>query len=854
MCIKARTGCREIPGAVFQSVLKNAWNKCAFESSRKFVFHPPGGTVMKRIYKDTLYSLHIIFNDPEPGTGNCFIRSLEKSLKESEENNTLHYIFTLQSYSACEKRTVEILQKEYGIGQNEQSLVLAFISPLNLKKAGKKARQWDISSRMLTDIFLKRIKNFFNIIIESSDVDTASLEVQPFYWQYTEQVHKGKSNKGNLLLNGYRGLLPLSGISREFLNLVIICSEIHAGERTSYGLGRFIIQKEFTYFDRKLIKKRFIQKVLDKMIEKNEGESEWIELVLDNGIGEMILSKLTPHYRHGDFTAFEIDKKSGGKRLIFHSLPVDQVIEKAAFMVLEPVWRRLWEKRSFGYIRGKGREDAKRVINKLILEGYLWVFESDIESFFDDLNRDVVLKAVKKILPPGDRIVYTVIAETLMAPIISGSVRLERNRGLPTGSPLSPLLANLVLDVFDEKMAEKGHLMIRYADDFIVMTKTREELIKAGADAREILAGLDLILNPEKTGIKSISDGFTFLGYDFYATGDPDLFTAKVLFKTLYIEQPGCFCGLEGDIITIKKGSRILARFPYFRVGEIIIIGNSAVSTYLLHCCSRDNIPVTFCSGKGYCINTLRPDSKAFYTLSGIHLERYRSLKESELLDIEKRIVTAKIENYLSFFHTRFIKENKSYASGFTDIIEKLGMAGSRDEIFGYEGAAGRIIFQLVNENIHIPFFTSGKRQRKNPDPLNSLINFGSYLLFTHCNALVRSAGLNPYLGFLHDAGDDYESLVCDLMEPFRFRVTRMILRVINRKQIKENSFINKDGSSWLKHDAVKIFIQAFEGELLAAIKDDPGDGKTLLKAQVLSVLNWVKTGSMIRIYRRHSP
>jgi CRISPR-associated endonuclease Cas1 len=857
MCVKARAGCRESPGAVFQSVLKNAWNKCAFTSSRKFVFHPAGDTMIKKIHKNTLYSLHVVFNDPEQETGNCFISNLEKSLKESEGNSALHYIFTLHSHSACEKRTAEVLQKEYGPGQNEQSLVLTFTSPLNLKRLNKKARQWKMSGSEFKDLFIQRMKSFFNIVMEPHDVDTACLEVQSFYWQYTEQLHKSKSNKGTILLNGYRGPLPLSGISLDLLSMIIICSEIHIGERTSYGLGHFVIHKEFSYFDARLLRKRFIQKVLDTMIEKNEGESEWIELVLDRGVEEMILSKLTPHYRHGDFTAFELDKKSGGTRFIFTSLPIDQVIEKAVFMVLEPVWRRMWEKRSFGYIRGKGREDAKRVINKLISDGYHLVFESDIESFFDDLNRDVVLNAVKKVLPPRDRIVYTIIAETLMAPIIYGTVRLKRSRGLPTGSPLSPLLANLVLDTFDEKMAQKGHLMIRYSDDFIIMAKNREELIKAEEDAREILSGLDLVLNPQKTGIKNIDEGFTFLGYDFYNGEDSERCAEKVLFKTLYIDQPGCFCGLEGDIITIKRGSNMLARFPFFRVGEIIIIGNSAVSTYLLHRCSQEKIPVTFCSSRGYCINTLRPDSRSFHIISGIHLERYRTLEEKEMLEISRRIVLSKLENDYSLFHTRFKKENRPLLTGLKEIVEKCIGANSRDELFGYEGAGGRIIFKLINENIHIPFFISQKRQRKNPDPLNSLINFGSYLLFTHCNALVRSAGLNPYLGFLHDAGDDYESLVCDLMEPFRFRITRMILRVINRKQIKESSFINRGNSFWLHREAAKNFIQAFEGELLSTLKDDPGDGKSLLKAQVLSVLNWVKTGSMsrgmIRIYRRES-
>jgi CRISPR-associated endonuclease Cas1 len=183
------------------------------------------------------------------------------------------------------------------------------------------------------------------------------------------------------------------------------------------------------------------------------------------------------------------------------------------------------------------------------------------------------------------------------------------------------------------------------------------------------------------------------------------------------------------------------------------------------------------------------------------------------------------------------------------DIMEKLEAAQTIPRIFGFEGAGSKIIFKLTRLLFKNPVFRSNKRERKNPDPFNSLYNFGSCLLFTRCNALVRAMGLNPYLGFLHSKDDSYESLVCDIMEPFRFRVTRLIMRLVNRKEITENHFTRTESGWRLKNYAVKEFIQAFEGELLFTIKGDPGNCINLIKAQVLSIFNWIKNGSSIKIY-----
>jgi CRISPR-associated protein Cas1 len=126
---------------------------------------------------------------------------------------------------------------------------------------------------------------------------------------------------------------------------------------------------------------------------------------------------------------------------------------------------------------------------------------------------------------------------------------------------------------------------------------------------------------------------------------------------------------------------------------------------------------------------------------------------------------------------------------------------------------AKKVINQL-NTYIEDENFKITKRSREKPDPINSLLNFGYYLLFSRINATVRAMGLNPYLGFLHSPEDAYESLVCDIEELFRSRIDRFIIRLINKKIITKKDFNKTDMGHDLLPDSRKTFLNQFEGEM----------------------------------------
>jgi CRISPR-associated protein Cas1 len=253
--------------------------------------------------------------------------------------------------------------------------------------------------------------------------------------------------------------------------------------------------------------------------------------------------------------------------------------------------------------------------------------------------------------------------------------------------------------------------------------------------------------------------------------------------------------------------------------------------------------------GSGYLQTTLRPDSKEYFLISSLHENKYANLSEAERISFAREIAIRKIENYIEIFHQKHSPELKEIIKDLNEIIHKLKFSSDINEIRGLEGLASRKVYSKINFLIINKEFHIQKRQRKPPDKINCLLNFGSYLLFSRINALVRSQGLNPYLGFLHSPSDNYESLVSDLVDIFRPKIERFIIKLVNLKIIDENSFIEKDGAFYLNKEGKHKFLSYFERE----INQKQGKRKLSLKEQIalqVKILkDWVtKNNSLIFI------
>ena len=192
----------------------------------------------------------------------------------------------------------------------------------------------------------------------------------------------------------------------------------------------------------------------------------------------------------------------------------DRVIQRAVHQVLASDFESLMNDSSFGYRRGRSRIDVKQRIQQSHREGYRWYFEADIAAFFDSVDHRRLHTRLAALL--GDDPVQATVLRWMAAPVEFMQRRIERDCGLPQGAPLSPLMANLMLEDIDAEYAAAGLRLLRYADDFVVLCKQREDAERAHHLAEQTLADLGLSLKPEKTRIGRLGhDGLEFLGFRF---------------------------------------------------------------------------------------------------------------------------------------------------------------------------------------------------------------------------------------------------------------------------------------------------------------------------------------------------
>ena len=237
-------------------------------------------------------------------------------------------------------------------------------------------------------------------------------------------------------------------------------------------------------------------------------------LRLEDNLRSLSQSLLDGSYRPGPLLKLVMLKPDGRERTLLIPGVMDRVAQTAAAIVLNPIIEAELGSCTFAYRPGISRQGAAREIERLHREGYQWVLDADIRNFFDSVRHDLLFQRLAELV--DDTELIALLHRWLTAEIVDGfNPRIRNATGLPQGSPVSPLLANLYLDRFDEQMEKEGFRLVRFADDYLVLCKSRPKAEAALKLSETALAELQLELNNEKTRITTFSEGFKYLGYLF---------------------------------------------------------------------------------------------------------------------------------------------------------------------------------------------------------------------------------------------------------------------------------------------------------------------------------------------------
>jgi hypothetical protein len=468
-----------------------------------------------------------------------------------------------------EARNYCMLAAEFGELTGRGEICLEFLTPLPFN-AGKGKSRVSISKRKFIALFEKRFSDLFGRPMEYEPGED-DFTILPYYWRYTEIRHTSKSQPGTIqYINGAVGKLYIKGRWKHFIPFLQLGAEIHTGSKLANSQGYYrVLPGSVSFFSESFPDVRDIISVTRDVIENYDHAAEWLsrnetypfdEKVFAEKLCEEIKNEC---YEPSPNTAFVIRQTNKKDRVVeqmnFRDLIVARYLVKTVYKVFDTIF----EEESIGSRRGISRERAVEMVKNAAAEGYEYIIESDIEDFFPSVDPGELHRLLDLYLPSKDGVIKGLLEKLSKNGYILDGRYHDRVRGLALGNPLSPCLANLYLDSFDEYIKAMDVRLIRYVDDFIIFCKSPE-------DAEAITLKLNI-----EPGQKAHRGG------NFFKK------------EMVCIEEIGVSVGLTGEMVVIKRGQDILEVKPLRRVVEIEISGNSMVSAGLLRQCKKREIPLS---------------------------------------------------------------------------------------------------------------------------------------------------------------------------------------------------------------------------------------------------------------------
>lgn len=282
--------------------------------------------------------------------------------------------------------------------------------------------------------------------------------------------------------------------------------------------------------------------------------------------------------------------------------------------------------------------------------------------------------------------------------------------------------------------------------------------------------------------------------------------------RTLYVSQQGCYLALRREMLVIQQGQTVLDEVQLPLLEQVLIFGQSQVTTQAIRACLRYEIPIAYLSRMGWCYGRLLPIERGYRQLGRYQQE----LAFGERMAVARAIVAAKLKNSRVLLLRQHRQRPADRIAAAIDQLEQLGrqigQTDALEQLMGLEGAGAASYFAAFGACLIQPELRFEGRSRRPPqDEVNALLSFGYQVLWNHLLSLIELQGLDPYYACLHQGSERHAALASDLIEEFRAPIVdSLVLYLVNRGIVKPEDFEARQGGCFLNESGRKKFLRAF--------------------------------------------
>lgn len=692
---------------------------------------------------------------------------------------------------------------------------------------------------------------------------------------------------GGKTSGGFVGRVTAVGVPPAWHPALVYGQYVHVGKAAHYGLGRYLVEEATPMAaDPFQPATPLLAKVADPAVLEEASRHvvagsvaagidgitpEAFQIAAGRLLDGLSHSLCEGAYEPRPLLGIVGTAKPGKLRPLAIPTVTDRVAQRAAVMVLGEAVDSLLEEASFAYRKGLSRSRAAVAIQGAYQQGFRWVLDADIADFFDCVPWQALEDKLEALLP-GEPLVH-LLMRWVRAPVVFDGRTLERSMGLPQGAVVSPLLANLYLDELDEELLGGNFRLVRYADDFLVLCRDRDEALAAKGACEAALARLGLALREAKTSVTSFEHGFTYLGYLFCrslvlerergaageAPGPPAeswvparSWLAQVPFRRvrelvaggggtprpavalvpldatpavdeperfpLYVVDPATSLHARGGALVIEREGLPAggAAIPFTELSHLVLVGRTRATVPLLRRLAVAGVPTYLCRASG--------ELEAVVAASGEEWPLWRAQArladdDGARLAFARAVVAAKLHNAATLAVRFKLEDAATVAARLRDLERSCLDQDAVESLRGLEGRGAAVFFAALGRSLPAGWHFERRARRPPPDPVNAMLSFGYTLLYHHLSTALRAVGLDPRVGLFHQEKGAYHALACDLQEELRWLADAHLWGLISRRRIAPTDFRRVgDGGACLMSTATRqMFITSFEERLLTS-------------------------------------